>query len=199
MKVIISNSIGEEIKYCGGLIYQEEPVFVIYTALSNIDEPFHITPDFLRGGIKKSSSLLNFNFEVIYTGRQYYGKLDSLPQSKIENVLKKRIEFLSPTDIFLPACNFDSSNNKVNHAIKNVYRDCGINIFEYGRVNPTYFYILSNEAIGYKQQALHSFGRLLPKQKPDIMEYYKTYRLYSEIPYSKKDQPKTRDNKDIPG
>lgn len=198
MKVIISNTIGTEILYCGGLIAQEEPVYIIYTALANIDEPFHVTPDSLAKNIRECSKILDFKYEVIFRGRQYYGKLDSMPQIKMEKVLSRRMNFLQPTDIFIPALNHDSSNNIVNYSIKNLYSDSGINIFEYGEVTPTYYYMLSNTSIRDKNNAKDVFGKLLPYGPFDPMEYYKIHRMYNEILSGKEEQDKTGNNKDIP-
>ena len=187
MKVIISHSIGEEILYCGGLMFQDQPTYIIYMALANIDEPYHATPDFLRNGIKNSSALLKFKYEIVFQGRQFYDRLDSLPQQKIETVLKKRIEFLNPTDIFIPTLNYNSSSNIINYAVKNMYHGAGINILEYGLSEGTYHYMLTTEAMRRKKNALSSFGDLLPHTRIDIQEYYNIYRVYNEVPGIRKE------------
>ena len=90
MKVIISHNIGEEVLYCGGLLNQEEPVFIIYMAVSDLDSPFHITPNFIKEIIKKQAGLLDFNYEIVFQGRQFYNKLDVIPQAKLESIIIKR-------------------------------------------------------------------------------------------------------------
>jgi hypothetical protein len=189
MKVIISHTPGIETLYCGGIMAASDPVYVIYACVADIDHPFFVSKATMQKDIEACSKLLDFNYEIIFYGRNYYEKFDVMPQSTLIEKFIRRFNFLKPDEVYIPYSNINLSINSLNLAVKNIKNlDC---IIEYGNLpNYNIQYILNESLFTNKKHALDLFGKLYNQFQINPVEHYNLYKKKIYLPMDTEAQEK---------
>ena len=175
MKVIISHTPGLEVLYCGGLMAASNPVYVIYTCVSDVDYPYFISKAGVQNSIAACSKILGFNYEVIFYGRKHYEKFDMMPQSTLIEKFIRRLNFLKPKEVYIPYSDINLSVKAVNYAVKNIKNLDGI--VEYGNLaGYNIQYLLGDHFFKTKKIALDLFGKRYNQYHINPVEHYNLYK-----------------------
>ncbi len=193
MKVIISHTPGLETLYCGGLMVASDPVYVIYTCVSDIDYPYFISKASVQNSIEKCSKILGFDYEVIFYGRKHYERFDMMPQATLVEKFIRRLNFLKPDEVYIPYSDINLSIKAVNYAVKNIRNLDGI--IEYGNLACYNIQcILGENYFKTKQIALDLFGKRYSQYHINPVEHYSLYKkkeyLNVELPMDTEAQEK---------
>jgi nucleoside-diphosphate-sugar epimerase len=175
MKVIVSHTPGLETLYCGGLIAANDPVYIIYACVADTDYPYFVSKSDLQKRIEACSKLLGFKYEIIFYGRNFYEKFDTMSQHSLIEKFIRRFGFLKPHEVYIPYSDINMSVQAINLAVKNIKNlDT---VFEYGNL-PDYNLkcILSKGLFADKKHAIDLFGKLYNNFQINPVEQYRMYR-----------------------
>jgi len=182
MNVIITDIPGRELLYCSSLLDKSNSMFIIYFTISDIDTPFFISKQFIQDAIQRNSLWLGYVYEYVLFGRQYYNKIDLLPQPQIKLLIKKRFNFLNPSLVFLPCFPDNNGVSKLNCAVTELCQENKIGLIEYGQIKfPNYFRYLDMKNIDKKFKALQKYGQLLKNKEITSIETFRIKLFYNEI------------------